>query len=162
MTEHHSADRLADVTIGWVGLGRMGTAMATRLVESGADVAVWNRTAAKADALLELGAELLPELIDAAGRDVVFSMVLDDAALDALHNPERGLLSGDGASRRMSRPQPELPSSPPPSAATRESSPPAMRSSRSRVTSADWEQPKRSAWRSGVPSTAWAGAPRPT
>jgi 3-hydroxyisobutyrate dehydrogenase len=97
-----AAARVADVTIGWVGLGRMGAAMATRLVESGADVAVWNRTAAKADPLIELGAELLPDLVGAAGRDVVFSMVLDDAALDALHDPERGLLSGDAASRRMS------------------------------------------------------------
>jgi 3-hydroxyisobutyrate dehydrogenase len=88
-------------TVAWVGLGRMGAAMATRLVESGADVAVWNRTATKAEPLVAAGATLLDDLPDAASRDVVFSMVLDDAALDDLHDPEHGLFSGSASSRRI-------------------------------------------------------------
>ena len=35
--------------LGWIGIGRMGYAMAERLAASGADVTVWNRTRAKAD-----------------------------------------------------------------------------------------------------------------
>jgi 3-hydroxyisobutyrate dehydrogenase len=42
--------------IGWVCTGRMGAAMATRLINAGTDVTVWNRTAANAAPLLESGA----------------------------------------------------------------------------------------------------------
>ena len=37
--------------IGWIGIGRMGFAMAERLAKAGADVTVWNRTRAKAEPL---------------------------------------------------------------------------------------------------------------
>jgi 3-hydroxyisobutyrate dehydrogenase-like beta-hydroxyacid dehydrogenase len=42
--------------IGFCGTGMMGGPMAVRLVEAGHDVKVWNRTAAKADAVVERGA----------------------------------------------------------------------------------------------------------
>jgi 3-hydroxyisobutyrate dehydrogenase-like beta-hydroxyacid dehydrogenase len=60
----------------------MGAAMASRLIGSGADVAVWNRTASKADPLVDLGASRLENVRAAAGRETAFSMVLDDRALD--------------------------------------------------------------------------------
>src|SRR5882762_9662038 len=45
--------------IGWIGLGRMGEAMAARLVKAGHGISVWNRTASKADPLAQIGAEVL-------------------------------------------------------------------------------------------------------
>ena len=39
--------------LGWVGAGRMGSSLATRLLEAGCDVAVYNRTRAKAEPLAE-------------------------------------------------------------------------------------------------------------
>ena len=43
-------------TLGWLGTGRMGAAMAARLLKAGHPVTVWNRTAAKAQALAGHGA----------------------------------------------------------------------------------------------------------
>jgi 3-hydroxyisobutyrate dehydrogenase-like beta-hydroxyacid dehydrogenase len=80
-------------TIGWIGTGRMGSAMVRQLLAAGRQVSVWNRTAAKADALVAEGATRLDKITDAATCDVVFSMVSDDKALDALH-ADGGLLSG--------------------------------------------------------------------
>ena len=56
--------KLNDKRLGWVGAGRMGLALATRLLEAGCDVAVYNRTRSKAEPLAELGATI----VDAAGR----------------------------------------------------------------------------------------------
>ena len=46
--------------IGWIGLGRMGEAMAARLVNAGHRLSVWNRTASKADPLAKIGGEPAP------------------------------------------------------------------------------------------------------
>jgi 3-hydroxyisobutyrate dehydrogenase len=48
-----------DKRIGWIGLGRMGEAMAKRLLKAGHKVSVWNRTAAKAAPLAEYGATIV-------------------------------------------------------------------------------------------------------
>src|SRR6185436_16713416 len=61
--------------IGWIGIGRMGYAMAERLAKSGCDIAVWNRTRAKAEPLAKSGATVVNALTDLADRDVVFTMV---------------------------------------------------------------------------------------
>ncbi|WP_368498379.1 NAD(P)-dependent oxidoreductase [Herbiconiux sp. A18JL235] len=98
-----NADALQGVEIAWVGLGRMGSAMASRLLASGVDLAVWNRTPERADALVARGARRLRSLGEAGACDVVFSMVLDDAALDSLHDGESGLFGaahpGAGSAR---------------------------------------------------------------
>jgi 3-hydroxyisobutyrate dehydrogenase-like beta-hydroxyacid dehydrogenase len=81
--------------IGFVGLGRMGAPIAAHVVRAGHDVAVWNRSAEKARPLVEAGATLLASPKDvAAGREVVFSMLADDAALDAVLAGENGMLAG--------------------------------------------------------------------
>jgi 3-hydroxyisobutyrate dehydrogenase-like beta-hydroxyacid dehydrogenase len=81
--------------IGFVGLGNMGAAIAANLVRAGHDVAVWNRTASKAQGLVKAGAVLLtsPRAV-AAGCDVVFSMLADDSALHAVLDGEDGLCAG--------------------------------------------------------------------
>jgi 3-hydroxyisobutyrate dehydrogenase len=42
-----------NLKLGWIGIGRMGFAMAERLAKAGADVTVWNRTRAKAEPLAQ-------------------------------------------------------------------------------------------------------------
>lgn len=74
-----------------LGLGRMGSAFAERLLEAGRAVTVWNRTPGRAGDLVARGAVESDGFADAASADVVLSMVLDDAALAALH-AEGGLL----------------------------------------------------------------------
>jgi 3-hydroxyisobutyrate dehydrogenase-like beta-hydroxyacid dehydrogenase len=61
--------------LGWIGAGRMGYAMAERLAKAGCDIAVWNRTKAKADPLAKHGAKVLTGLEELAGKDIVFCMV---------------------------------------------------------------------------------------
>jgi 3-hydroxyisobutyrate dehydrogenase-like beta-hydroxyacid dehydrogenase len=73
-----------NLKIGFVGLGRMGTAIAGRLVDAGYDLTVWNRTAGKDTDLVDRGAVSGKTLQDAcSGSDVVFSMLSDDDALRA-------------------------------------------------------------------------------
>jgi len=61
--------------LGWIGAGRMGYAMAERLAKAGCDIAVWNRTKAKADPLAEHGARVVAHLDELAGTDILFCMV---------------------------------------------------------------------------------------
>ncbi|HET6686355.1 MAG TPA: NAD(P)-dependent oxidoreductase [Jiangellaceae bacterium] len=82
--------------IGWIGTGRMGAAMASRLARAGADLSVWNRTRAKAEPLTETGATLVDSIADLAGRDVVFTMVSSDPDLEEVLVGDGGLLRQKG------------------------------------------------------------------
>jgi 3-hydroxyisobutyrate dehydrogenase-like beta-hydroxyacid dehydrogenase len=64
-----------EATLGWIGAGRMGYAMAERLAKGGCDIAVWNRTRAKAEPLAKHGAKVVDRLEDLAAKDIVFCMV---------------------------------------------------------------------------------------
>lgn len=83
------------VTVGFVGLGVMGESIARRLLGAGYVVQGFNRTAAKAAGLVELGMTLAatPRLA-AVGASVVFSMVSDGAALTAVCSGDDGILAG--------------------------------------------------------------------
>jgi len=61
--------------LGWIGTGRMGYEMAARLAKGGCDIAVWNRTKAKAEPLKNYGARVADALPELASRDIVFCMV---------------------------------------------------------------------------------------
>ena len=83
--------------LGWIGIGRMGYAMAERLAKSGADVTVWNRTHTKAEPLAAYGAKVAASLKELATCDVVFCMVSTwDDVKEVIAGP-RGLLSGEKA-----------------------------------------------------------------
>ena len=82
-----------EVRLGWVGCGRMGSAMAMRLVVAGHDVSVTNRTRAKAEVLGELGANVVERPRDLATCDVVFIMVSGNADLLEVMSGAEGLLS---------------------------------------------------------------------
>jgi len=61
--------------LGWIGTGRMGYAMAERLAKGGCDLAVWNRTKAKADPLAKYGAKVVNQLEELSTKDILFVMV---------------------------------------------------------------------------------------
>jgi 3-hydroxyisobutyrate dehydrogenase len=89
------------VKIGWIGIGRMGAALATRLLEAGHDVSVYNRTRSKAEALEPLGARVVDRPVDLADRDVVFSMVSAPKDLVAVTVGDGGLFTADGIAPRI-------------------------------------------------------------
>jgi 3-hydroxyisobutyrate dehydrogenase-like beta-hydroxyacid dehydrogenase len=80
-------------TVGWIGTGRMGAAMASRLARAGEDVTVWNRTRAKAEALVDSGCKVADTIADLRGLDVVFTMVSTSADLEQVLVGEDGLLA---------------------------------------------------------------------
>jgi 3-hydroxyisobutyrate dehydrogenase len=92
----HDRDDRGRQALGWVGTGRMGYALASRLLEAGHDVAVYNRTRAKAEPLAELGATIVDSPAQLADRDIVFTMVAGPADLRDVVLGDDGLLSGNG------------------------------------------------------------------
>ncbi|HZN91034.1 MAG TPA: NAD(P)-dependent oxidoreductase [Thermoleophilaceae bacterium] len=80
-------------TLGWVGTGRMGLALATRLLDAGCDLGVYNRTRAKAEPLAELGATIVDSPAELAERDIVFTMVAGPDDFKSVVRGENGLLS---------------------------------------------------------------------
>jgi len=82
-------------TIGFIGLGLMGTPMSRRLQSGGYPMVVWNRTAEKARSLLEGGAcwANSPKEVGAQS-DIVITMVTDSAASEAVACGPSGVLEG--------------------------------------------------------------------
>lgn len=62
-------------SLGWIGAGRMGYAMAERLAKGGCDLSVWNRTAEKAKPLEKHGAKVVNRLEELSTKDILFVMV---------------------------------------------------------------------------------------
>jgi len=84
--------------IGIAGIGKMGAAIAARLIEAGHDVTVWNRTPEKAKAVT--GAKIAASPMELAqNSEVVISILTDAAALDVVYNGAAGLLRGDVAGK---------------------------------------------------------------
>jgi 3-hydroxyisobutyrate dehydrogenase-like beta-hydroxyacid dehydrogenase len=80
--------------IGFIGLGRMGQAMARRLIDAGHDVGVYNRTAEKLKGLTDLGAKPVTSIAAAATYgEAVFTMLADDAAVLDVVSQAGGLLA---------------------------------------------------------------------
>src|SRR5580704_15946954 len=66
--------------LGFIGLGRMGSAMAANLVRAGHEVTVFNRTPGKSSALVALGAQEAATLAGACRGEAVITMLADDEA----------------------------------------------------------------------------------
>jgi 3-hydroxyisobutyrate dehydrogenase len=98
--------------IGIAGLGRMGAAIAARLMEVGHTVAVWNRTPDKAKPLVDAGAKPCASPEDLAEHsEVIITMLTDADAIDHVYNGEHGLLAGDAHDKlfiEMSTVRPEV------------------------------------------------------
>src|ERR1035441_2200965 len=84
--------------IGWIGAGRMGLQMASRLLDAGHDVAIYNRTAAKAAPIISRGAVAVDQPADLADRDVVFTMVSGSDDLLQVTTGAHGVLTDPGHS----------------------------------------------------------------
>jgi 3-hydroxyisobutyrate dehydrogenase len=82
--------------IGIAGIGKMGAAIAQRLIEVGHKVTAWNRSAGKLQPVKDAGAAVAATPAELAQvSDAVISMLTDAAAIDAVYNGASGLLSGD-------------------------------------------------------------------
>jgi len=84
-------------TVGWIGTGRMGFALAARLLDAGVDVWAYNRTRSKADPLVAKGAKIVDAPADLAERDIVFVMVSGPEDVKAVTFGEGGVLSRSDA-----------------------------------------------------------------
>ena len=79
--------------LGWIGLGAMGSRIATRLRNAGSPLLVYDRDRSKADELVSRGAELATSPAElAAGVDVIFSCVSDAAAVRSVYFGADGVL----------------------------------------------------------------------
>ncbi len=88
---------MADQTmrLGWIGVGRMGRALVTRLLDAGLEVGVYNRTREKAEDLTRLGATVVDSPAELADRDIVFTMVARSSDVDEVVCGDCGVLSRD-------------------------------------------------------------------
>jgi 3-hydroxyisobutyrate dehydrogenase-like beta-hydroxyacid dehydrogenase len=77
--------------IGFIGLGKMGQGMAANLLKAGHRVTVYNRSRGRAEALVEQGATAAVSVAEACGGAVVFTMLADDAAVEAVAFGEGGI-----------------------------------------------------------------------
>ncbi|MFP5210755.1 MAG: NAD(P)-dependent oxidoreductase [Acidobacteriota bacterium] len=79
--------------IGFLGLGKMGTPMARRLLAAGHELTVWNRSEARADPLIHEGAVLAGTPAEAElGADAIITMLFDDAAHENVFFGAHGLM----------------------------------------------------------------------
>jgi 3-hydroxyisobutyrate dehydrogenase len=82
--------------IGIAGLGKMGSAVARRLIEVGHDLTVWNRSLEKARPLANAGAKVAANPADVArNAQTIITILTDAAAIDAVYGAPAGLLAGD-------------------------------------------------------------------
>jgi len=99
--------------IGIAGTGRMGSAVAGRLLGQGREVTVWNRTPGKTKPLETAGATVAATPAELTTRsDVVITLLTDAAAVEATYDGANGLLAGDARGRlfiEMSTVRPETP-----------------------------------------------------
>ena len=79
--------------VGWIGTGRMGAAIATRVLDAGVDLWAWNRTRSKAEALESKGAKIVDSPLELADRDIVITMVGGPQDVLDVTFGERGVLS---------------------------------------------------------------------
>jgi len=88
--------------IGVVGLGHMGSGIASNLLKAGHQLTVWNRSPDKAAALIEAGAVRAQTPAEAADGDFVITMLADDRAVEAVVFGDGGLLSAPGQAIHVS------------------------------------------------------------
>jgi 3-hydroxyisobutyrate dehydrogenase-like beta-hydroxyacid dehydrogenase len=80
--------------VGFIGIGRMGQAMGRRILDAGHDLAIYNRTRSKTEALAAAGARVADTIADAARHgSVVITMLTNDDALEAVVAGEDGLIA---------------------------------------------------------------------
>src|SRR5579884_2059047 len=92
ITDHHNKTKIADATLGFIGLGYMGSRIAKRLIDAGHPVVVYNRDRAKAEALVSRGAEVAATPGELASvTEVIFSCLSDGSAVRNIYCSESGV-----------------------------------------------------------------------
>ena len=79
--------------VGFIGLGRMGAAMAANLLKAGHEVTVYNRSPGKARALSTLGARVAASVSDACRGEAVITMLSNDEAVQSVVFDDGGVLA---------------------------------------------------------------------
>jgi 3-hydroxyisobutyrate dehydrogenase-like beta-hydroxyacid dehydrogenase len=79
--------------VGFIGLGHMGSGMASSLLKAGHQVTVYNRTPAKAEALAKAGATVAASIAEACAGDAVITMLANDQAAEEVVLGEGGILA---------------------------------------------------------------------
>jgi 3-hydroxyisobutyrate dehydrogenase len=93
---------MAKHTLGWIGAGgRMGFAMAKRLLAAGHEVTVYNRTRSKVEPLAEFGAKIADSVRELRGLDIVFTTVSASDDLLAVCLGPDGVVSPDGSPKLL-------------------------------------------------------------
>ena len=92
---------MTDMTVGWIGAGRMGAALCHRLIDHGIDLTVYNRTREKVAGLADQGAKVVDTPAKLADRDLVFTMVSDPAAFRHVTVGPEGVFSVPGTSPKI-------------------------------------------------------------
>jgi 3-hydroxyisobutyrate dehydrogenase len=87
--------------VGWIGIGRMGHPMAERLLEAGHELAIWNRTRAKAEPLAEKGGRIVANLADLADVDVLFTIVSTGRDVEAVLFGDGGVATGKSGAPKI-------------------------------------------------------------
>jgi 3-hydroxyisobutyrate dehydrogenase len=85
--------------LGWIGLGRMGKPMAEALLATGHDVALWNRTRARAEAVAKQGGRLVERACDLGDVDILFTMVATGKVLADVYFGENGVAAAGGSNK---------------------------------------------------------------
>ena len=78
--------------VGLIGLGNMGSGMASSLLKGGHDVTVYNRTPSKAQALVGQGARYAAQVADACRGEAVITMLADDLAVASVIFGDAGVI----------------------------------------------------------------------
>jgi len=78
--------------VGLIGLGNMGSGMASSLLKGGHDVTVYNRTPSKAQALVGQGARYAAQVADACRGEAVITMLADDLAVESVVFGDAGVI----------------------------------------------------------------------
>lgn len=91
VTKRNVSDKGASV--GFIGLGRMGSGMAVNLLKAGHRVTVYNRTPAKSEALIAQGAKAAATVADACRGDAVITMLANDDAVEAVVLGDQGVVA---------------------------------------------------------------------
>jgi 3-hydroxyisobutyrate dehydrogenase len=100
MTETNGAGGRQGEKLGYLGLGMMGFPMSRRLLNAGLEVAVWNRSAPKAKALIDVGARVAANPREVAtSASIIFMCVTDAAAVEEVVFGPDGIASVPGSGK---------------------------------------------------------------